>query len=109
MTAETIPQSMEAVRLHGVEDFRVEQIPTPRPGFREVLCRVEAVTICGTDIAIIQGRHQQWTKHLPMTLGHEWAGRVVALGEGAAGFGNWATASTATSQTGPTPSSWSIP
>ena len=87
MTAETIPQSMEAVRLHGVEDFRVEQIPTPWPGFREVLCRVEAVTICGTDIAIIQGRHQQWAKHLPMTLGHEWAGRVVALGEGAAGFG----------------------
>ena len=87
MTAETIPQSMEAVRLHGVEDFRVEQIRTPWPGFREVLCRVEAVTICGTDIAIIQGRHQQWAKHLPMTLGHEWAGRVVALGEGAAGFG----------------------
>ena len=87
MTAETIPQSMEAVRLHGVEDFRVEQIPTPRPGFREVLCRVEAVTICGTDIAIIKGHHQQWAKHLPMTLGHEWAGRVVALGEGAEGFG----------------------
>lgn len=83
----TIPPEMEAVRLYGVEDFRVERIPTPAPGFREVLCRVEAVTICGTDIAIIQGRHKQWAKHLPMTLGHEWAGRVVALGPGAEGFG----------------------
>ena len=79
MTAETITPTMEAVRLYGVEDFRVEEIPTPKPGFREVLCRVEAVTICGTDIAIIKGHHKQWAKHLPLTLGHEWAGRVVII------------------------------
>ena len=88
MTTRTnIPSTMEAGRLHGVDDFRVEEIPTPEPGLREVLCRVEAVTICGTDIAIIKGHHQQWAKDLPLTLGHEWAGRVVALGEGSEGFG----------------------
>ena len=45
MTTRTnLPSTMEAVRLHGIDDFRVEEIPTPEPGLREVLCRVEAVT-----------------------------------------------------------------
>lgn len=88
MGGERVPDTMEALRLLETGRFEVQRIPTPRPVFREVLCKVEAVTICGTDIAIIQGKHRpRWPKTYPITLGHEWAGRVVALGEGAEGFG----------------------
>ncbi len=56
-------------------------IPTPGPG--EVLLRMEAASICGTDIHLF--KWDPWAAELlkpPITLGHELAGRVVALGEG---------------------------
>jgi threonine 3-dehydrogenase len=55
-------------------------IPTPGPG--EVLLKMEAASICGTDIHLF--KWDPWAAELlkpPITLGHELAGRVVAMGE----------------------------
>jgi L-iditol 2-dehydrogenase len=79
---------MDALLVHEPNVFSVEDVPVPEPGRLEVLCKVRAATICGTDPHIIQGHYPGfWPKAWPFIPGHEWAGEVVALGEGAADFG----------------------
>lgn len=41
---------MKAVRLYGVCDLRQEEIPTPHAGPGEILLRVKATALCGTDV-----------------------------------------------------------
>ncbi|MFS8522743.1 MAG: alcohol dehydrogenase catalytic domain-containing protein, partial [Micromonosporaceae bacterium] len=82
---------MRAAVLHGRHDLRIEEVPVPRPGPGEVVLRVRAVGLCGTDAAEyahgpamfpIQTRHPV-TGHVgPMVIGHEFAGEVVEVGEG---------------------------
>ena len=58
-------------------------VPVPRPGPGEVLIRLEAVSLCGTDIHI--DHWDPWAAAnvvTPRIFGHEMAGRVVQLGEG---------------------------
>src|SRR5437762_6454348 len=81
---------MRAVVLtrSGFEGVSLQEVPVPRPGRMELLCRVDAVYICGTDPHIIKGDYPGfWPTRYPFTPGHEWAGTVVALGEGAGAFG----------------------
>src|SRR5207249_11993978 len=79
---------MDALVVHEPNVFSVEDVPVPEPGRLEVLCKVRAATICGTDPHIIQGHYPGfWPKAWPFIPGHEWAGEVVALGQGAADFG----------------------
>ncbi len=58
--------------------MRVEEIPTPQPGPGEVLLRVEACGVCGTDLKKIA--HGDLAP--PRIFGHEVAGRVAAVGAG---------------------------
>ena len=53
--------------------------PTPGPG--EVLLKVEATTLCGTDLRIISGAKTAGVRP-GVVMGHEIAGRVAALGDG---------------------------
>ena len=86
---------MLAAVFYGAGDVRVEEVPEPRPGPGELLLEVHAVGICGTDadefargptMFPVAARHPV-TGHLgPLVPGHELSGRVVALGEGVAGF-----------------------
>ncbi len=75
------PSSMEALVLLGPGDFELREVPTPIPAADEVLCRVRACAICGTDPKIVKGAFPGvWPKSYPAIIGHEWAGEVVALG-----------------------------
>lgn len=86
-----IPATMRAAVLHGRRDLRIETVPTPQPAPGDVLIEVTAIGVCGTDasewgngpkLLPIEVRHPV-TGHLgPLTMGHEFAGRVVAVGEG---------------------------
>lgn len=69
---------MKAYVLHDINNLQLENIPEPTPSAHEVLVKVEAVGICGSDIPRIyrDGAH----KH-PLVPGHEFAGTVVELGE----------------------------
>jgi L-iditol 2-dehydrogenase len=79
---------MRALVVRQPNEFSVENVPRPSPGAYEVLCRVRAVTICGTDPHIIQGHYPGfWPKEWPLIPGHEWCGEIVELGEGAAALG----------------------
>jgi threonine 3-dehydrogenase len=59
----------------------LDEVPVPRPGDDEVLIRVEAASVCGTDLHIF--RWDEWSQQRiqpPLTLGHEFAGTVVETG-----------------------------
>jgi L-iditol 2-dehydrogenase len=70
---------MLATRLHAIGDLRLEEVPIPDPGPGEVLIRVAAAGICGTDRHHFTG---EFPSAPPVTLGHEFAGTVVARGAG---------------------------
>jgi L-iditol 2-dehydrogenase len=79
---------MRALVVSAPDDFAVRDVDRPRPGPFEVLCRVRAAAICGTDPHIIQGHYPGfWPKDWPLVPGHEWCGDVVELGEGAEALG----------------------
>lgn len=83
-----VPSRMRAVVLSSPNEFDLEEVETPAPGAFEVLCRVRAVSICGTDPHIIRGDYPGfWPKEFPLIPGHEWAGEIVALGPGSADLG----------------------
>jgi L-iditol 2-dehydrogenase len=68
---------MNAGVLHAIGDIRCDRVPVPVPGAGEVLVRVGACGICGSDIARVW---QTGMYHLPEIPGHEFAGTVEALG-----------------------------
>jgi L-iditol 2-dehydrogenase len=81
---------MRALVVRAPNAFTVEDVERPRPGRFEVLCKVRAAAICGTDPHIIEGHYPGfWPKEWPLVPGHEWCGEIVELGEGAAALG-WA-------------------
>lgn len=76
---------MRAAVLRGPRDLVVEERPDPRPGPGEVLVRVQAVGVCGSDTHYYDhGRIGRFVVEAPLVLGHEAAGVVVAAGPGVA-------------------------
>jgi L-iditol 2-dehydrogenase len=81
---------MKALVVSAPNTFSIEELPKPEPGADEVVARVRAVSICGTDAHLIAGHYPGfWPPSFPFTPGHEWAGELVAVGEGAVNLG-WA-------------------
>lgn len=70
-----------------VEPGRIElhDRPDPTPGPGEVLLKVEATTLCGTDLRIISGAKTAGVRQ-GVLMGHEIAGRVAAIGDGVTGL-----------------------
>lgn len=80
---------MKAVVVYGSQDIRHENREVKAPGPGEVLIRVEAAGLCGTDADIVSGEliyFQNGMASLPVVPGHEWAGTIEELGEGVQGF-----------------------
>ncbi|WP_342372840.1 zinc-dependent dehydrogenase [Propioniciclava soli] len=74
---------MKALRFHAPGDVRLEDIPEPVCGPREVKIRVRNCSTCGTDVKIRNNGHVNITRET--TMGHEVAGEVVEVGPDAAG------------------------
>ncbi len=76
--------TMRAAVLKGWNDLAVEHVEVPEPEPGEVLLRVRACGLCGTDLKMVQGAFEErgWPPTLPFVMGHEWSGEVVALGDG---------------------------
>src|SRR5258708_23218182 len=64
----------------------VRTLPVPEAGPGEVLVRVEAAGICGSDLELLDGRRPAGYVRYPIVPGHEWAGRVAAVGPGVTGL-----------------------
>ena len=86
-TAPTLPATMSALVVVEPNQVEIREVPVPAPGPNEVLARVRAVSICGTDAHLIRGDYPGfWPPSFPFIPGHEWAGEIVALGPGAERF-----------------------
>jgi L-iditol 2-dehydrogenase len=80
--------AMKALVLSAPGQFSLEEVPVPRPGPGQVLCRVRALSICGTDAHLIRGDYPGfWPPSYPFIPGHEWAGEIVELGPETGGLG----------------------
>lgn len=77
MTKEDFP--MKAAVLHGVNDLRVEDIEKPSIVDGEVLIKVKATGVCGSDIPRVLGDAAHF---YPNVFGHEFSGVVEAIGAG---------------------------
>ena len=65
----------------------MEQVPIPVPGTNEVLIQVEKTAICGTDLHIYKWDDwSQATIRPGLVIGHEFVGRIAALGDGVTGY-----------------------
>ena len=73
---------MKAAVFYETEDLRVEDVPEPEAGPDEVVVKVLACGFCGSDIEYYYGRSPVGTAtgKGPLVLGHEFMGRVAALG-----------------------------
>lgn len=78
---------MKAVVHYALEPCRVElrEIAEPTPRAGEVLVRVRAVGVCGSDLHQYHNT-QSWQVNVPVVLGHEFAGVIEAVGEGVEGW-----------------------
>jgi L-iditol 2-dehydrogenase len=82
-----IPKTMKAYMLTAYNKLELREIPVPEVGREEVLCRIKAIAICGTDPEIIKGSYAgKWPPSFPIVLGHEWSGEVAKVGEGVTDF-----------------------
>lgn len=71
---------MKVVRLHGVEDVRIDDIERPEPGARDAVVRVSHCGICGSDVGYVKIGGMQRATESPMALGHELSGVVTRVG-----------------------------
>ncbi|HMN46831.1 MAG TPA: alcohol dehydrogenase catalytic domain-containing protein [Povalibacter sp.] len=69
------------LNIHGVNDFRLDPYQSPAPGKSDVVVKVKACGVCGSDLSYIKigGIHRKPGGVTP--LGHEAAGEVVAVGD----------------------------
>ncbi len=80
--------TMQALVILEPNRLEIQEVPVPIPGPNEVLARVRAVSICGTDAHLIRGDYPGfWPPAFPFIPGHEWAGEIAALGPGAERYG----------------------
>ena len=73
---------MLQIRVHGPGDVRVDDVPEPDPGADDVVVRVAACGICGSDMSYIEMGGLAGPGAAPMCLGHEMAGVVDWVGSG---------------------------
>jgi threonine dehydrogenase-like Zn-dependent dehydrogenase len=77
--------TMKAAVLHGQQILSIDDVPIPQPAAGEVLLRVSAAGICGSDAAFFNDPHMIPgfpRENFPaVTLGHEFSGEIVELGQ----------------------------
>ena len=82
-------QTMRAAFLPGNDRVELRSLPVPSPGHGEVLLRVKASTICGSDIRCIYHEHlgKGPERYQGVIAGHEPSGQIVEVGPGCRRFG----------------------
>ena len=71
---------MLALVYHAPDDIRVEEVPIPPIGPDEILLRVSAASICGTDLRIWHGGHRKYPPGTLRIPGHEVSGEIASVG-----------------------------
>ncbi|MGY3378401.1 L-iditol 2-dehydrogenase [Arthrobacter sp. TE12231] len=77
---------MKAARLHSPGKITVDEIPTPIAGASDIVIKVQAASICGTDRRIAANGHFKLQDGTPRVLGHEFAGEITEAGSEVVGY-----------------------
>ena len=73
-------ETQHQVHVHGPDDVRVDEVDVPRAGTRDVVVRVAACGICGSDVGYVRSGGLMGPTDAPMALGHELSGVVESVG-----------------------------
>ncbi len=76
-----VPDRMRAVVLFGPNDLRMVERPVPKPALQQVLIKVAACAICGTDLKITSHPFPGQPPFGEFIPGHEYVGTVVGVGD----------------------------
>lgn len=72
--------TMPLVQIHGIDDVRIDDVAIPDVGKTDVLVRVSACGICGSDLGYIAQGGILTPPGVPMPLGHEFSGAIESVG-----------------------------
>ena len=75
---------MKAARYYGIRELRCDELPIPTIKEDELLIKVAYAGICGSDLHIYN--KQMFIQNIPETMGHEFVGRIEAVGSQVNGF-----------------------
>jgi L-iditol 2-dehydrogenase len=82
MSTDTLPESMRTSVLVGAKDLTIENRKLPEYASDEVLVKIAAVGVCGSDVHYYRhGRIGDFVVDGPLVLGHEVSGTIVAVGD----------------------------
>ncbi len=76
---------MKAAVFHGPGEMEVTEVDRPEVGPEEILIKVGANTVCGTDVRIVTGQKTSGVRR-PSIIGHEFAGKIAQVGERVRGY-----------------------
>ena len=76
---------MRVLNIHGVNDVRLDPVDPPRPGSKDVVVKVKACGICGSDLTYIKIGGIMRPPGGTTPIGHEAAGEVIAVGDDVSG------------------------
>ena len=77
---------MKAIQLLDKNRIELRDIPKPVINDDEILLKVRAASICGTDIRMWKNGYKNVTPETPLTLGHEFAGDIAEVGSKITGY-----------------------
>lgn len=84
-----IPQKMLGMKLPGGDQVLAGEFDVPRPGYGQVLLKMKAASLCGSDLKFIYHEHTDKTggaRYDNVIAGHEPSGQVAIVGEGVQHF-----------------------
>ncbi len=77
---------MKAIQFYGKNDYALTDVAKPEVGDGELLLKVKAAAICGSDLRMIQNGYQGVTKETPRIYGHEISGIIEQAGKAVIGY-----------------------
>ena len=77
---------MKAAYYYGIGDLRLEDVPIPKIGDNDLLIKVRAAAVCGTDLRIYKSGHFKIPEGTKRVLSHEISGEVVEVGKNVSGY-----------------------
>lgn len=86
---DNIPKKMKGMKLPGGDRVEAGEFDVPTPGHGQVLLKMKAASLCGSDLKFIYHEHTDKTggaRYDDVIAGHEPSGQIVALGEGVSNF-----------------------
>lgn len=77
---------MLAAKMYGIDDIRLEEVAIPEISEDEVLLKIKAAALCGTDIRMIKNGYPGISEDSPRVLGHEFSGVIERIGNHVEGY-----------------------